>query len=130
MRTIEQMRAQDALARVEELRDRDDFKKLYRSYVDRFGPTIVMNGLGQALAIELAAAGEGSDGGGERGAHRTLYQNVQKWLCREKGVYPGAEDLLKAIMSNDESHYLRAQSEALAWLDWHKKFCRAYLPAD
>ena len=31
-------------------------------------------------------------------------------------------------MSNDEECYLRAQVEALAWLEWHKKFCRAYLP--
>ena len=61
MRTIEQQRAANALARVNELHDRyrksKTFKERYRSYVDRLGPAIVMNGLGQALATERAAAG-------------------------------------------------------------------------
>ena len=56
--TIEQQRAADALGRVQALSGRSDgFKKRYRSYVDRLGPAIVMNGLGQALATERAAAG-------------------------------------------------------------------------
>lgn len=121
MRTIEQARAADALARVKEVEDKS-FSARYRSYVDRLGPTIVMNGLGQALATELAATGI-------KEAHRKLYGNVTSWLCRgDGGVYPGEPDLLQAIVSNDEECYLRAQVEVLAWLEWHKKFCRAYLP--
>ena len=58
MRTIAQRRAADALARINELSKRPArFKERYRSYVDRLGPAIVMNGLGQALATERAAAG-------------------------------------------------------------------------
>lgn len=156
MRTLEQLRAADALARVDELATRDvEFKKCYRSYVERLGPGIVMNGLGQALASERAAAGE-DDGAkkpkgrpqerrreeGEGGdddakrkkvakddAHRRLYHNLHLWLCRQNcGVYPGASDLLAAIVAGEESHYLRAQAEAIAWLEWHKKFCRATFP--
>ena len=56
--TLGQQRAASALQRVNELADQsEDFKKRYRAYVDRLGPTIVMNGLGQALATERAAAG-------------------------------------------------------------------------
>lgn len=121
MRTIEQARAADALARAKEV-ENEDFSGQYRSYVDRLGPTIVMNGLGQALATELAATGK-------KEAHRKLYDCMENWLCRQDGgIYPGEPDLLQAIMSNDEECYLRAQVEALAWLEWHKKFCRAYLP--
>lgn len=127
----EQERASNALACVDGLHDKSqEFKKLYRAYSDRLGPTIVMNGLGQALATERAAAGAGPNSASCReNAHRALYQNIQNWICREKGgIYPAKDDLLKAIMKEDESHYLRAQTEALAWLEWHKKFCRALLP--
>ena len=128
MRNPEQLRAADAFTRVDELISRsDEFKGLYRAYVDRLGPSIVMNGLGQALATEQAA----KSGGGSRGeAHEKLYDNLQKWLCRDGGgVYAFGGDLLQSIMSNDESLYVFAQAEALAWLEWHKKSCRASLPA-
>ena len=128
MMVTEQRRAADALARVKDLKDED--KALYRSYVDRIGPAIVMNGLGQALATELAAAGSNPTAGHEK-AHKRLYLNLQNWLCNKShGIYPGSPDLLKAVMDNNESMYLRAQAEALAWLEWHKKFCRAELPKD
>ena len=121
MRTIEQKRAESALQKATALEDRsEDFKQKYRSYVDRVGPAIVMNGLGQALATELAA---GDD------AHQKLYDNLSGWLSRSDGEYPNSGDLLSSIMKGDEAAYLRAQAEALAWLQWHKKFCRAFLPS-
>lgn len=129
MRTAEQVRAADALSRIHELSSRaEGFKKRYGAYLDRLCPTIVMTGLGQALATERAAAGSKPQKDDER-AHEELYAGLQRWLCRpEGGVYPGAKDLLRAITSHDETHYLRAQAEALAWLEWHKKFCRATFP--
>lgn len=127
MKTLEQKRAADALEKVKSLEGApEEFKKCYRSYVDRLGPTIVMNGLGQALATELAAAG-GSQSDDAR-AHKQLYENLHRWLCRGDGVYPGDSDLLTSITRYEEKRYLLAQAEALAWLVWHKKFCRAYLP--
>ncbi len=128
--TLEQQRAASALQRVNELAGQcDAFKKLYRAYVDRLGPTIVMNGLGQALATEKAAAGADPTSPREK-AHDKLYEGLNRWLRRKDGgVYPASgPDLLKAIMTNDETLYLRAQAEALAWLVWHKKFCRAMFP--
>ncbi|MDE0446264.1 MAG: type III-B CRISPR module-associated protein Cmr5 [Spirochaetaceae bacterium] len=131
MKSVEQQRAAHALARIEELQRRPDgFKARYRAYVDRLGPAIVMNGLGQALATERAGAGWQPTKDDER-AHHELYGSLQQWLCREDGgVYRQSGDLLQAIMNNDEEHYLRAQAESLAWLEWHKKCCRASFPAD
>jgi CRISPR-associated protein Cmr5 len=130
-RNAEQRRAADALKAVQRLEPDDDFRRRYRAYADRLGPSILMNGLGQALATERAAAGSSPRKPDER-AHGRLYENMAAWLCRPGGVYePAADrrlDVLDAIVGGSEVLYLRAQAEALAWLVWHKKFCRAYLP--
>lgn len=130
MRTLEQNRAADALQRVVELRTRSDgFRKRYRAYVDRLSPAIVMHGLGQALATEQAAAGAPPYSSDDGHAHHELYLSLERWLCRRNdGVYAGQSNLLQAILEKDEIHYIRAQAEALAWLLWHKKFCRAEFP--
>lgn len=132
LQTPEQRRAADALRAVQALEADEVFRKRYRAYADRIGPTILMNGLGQALATERAAPGSNPKKADER-AHHRLYRNIEDWLCRAGGVYEpasgGKPDLLQAITGRGEADYLRAQAEALAWLVWHKKFCRAYLPA-
>ncbi len=131
-KTIEQQRAEDALKRVKNLseknNDDDKFKARYRAYVNRLGPSIIMNGLGQALATERAAAGSKEKRNNDEQAHHELYLSLNKWLCRTDGVYPQDKDLLETIMENSECFYLHAQAEALAWLEWHKKCCRALLP--
>lgn len=130
MRTLEQLRAHDALQSIHNLPNDDALRQWYRTYTERLAPGILMNGLGQALASEQAAAGDKGDENKDpkKRAHALLYRNVQRWLCREGGIYPGASEVLQAMMQEDQSHYVRAQAEALAWLEWHKKFCRAYLP--
>lgn len=127
-RTLEQRRASHALECVRSLEPDDELRKRYRAYVERLGPAIVMNGLGQALAAERAAAGRQPEKP-EQKAHDLLYRNVQQWLCRaDGGVYAQAPDVLEAIVQGDQALYLRAQAEALAWMVWHKKLCRAELP--
>lgn len=134
MRELERERAEHALAKLSELADESaEFRQSYRSYVDRFGGAVVMNGLGQALASELAAAeiGAGGDRSDEKKAHRMLADNVAAWLGRAGGVFPGVADAMqamRAITNSQQPDYLRAQIETLAWLTWHKKFCHAGLP--
>lgn len=132
MRTLDQRRAAHALERIGVLNERYSnvgrFRERYRSYVDRLGPAIVMNGLGQALATELAAAGAKSEKTDDEKAHHELYVSLNDWLCREEGIYRAGHDLLQELMTHDEARYLRAQAEALAWLEWHKKCCRASFP--
>ncbi|HEX9731862.1 MAG TPA: type III-B CRISPR module-associated protein Cmr5 [Thermoanaerobaculia bacterium] len=125
MPTREHQRAQHALQAVRVLQE-EKWAPRYRSYVDRLGPAILRNGLGQALAGELAAAGSES---GESEAHRRLYANLESWLCGKERPYPAAP-LLDALVKGEEDEYLRAHAEAMAWLEWHKRFCRAYIPRE
>ena len=133
-RSLDQRRAADALACVQEVMAR--VTAISVPYTARtwsgLPPAIVMNGLGQALATELAAAGPGDNKGRrepEEAAHFCSFENLNRWLCRpDGGVYPGASDVLTAMMAAPQQAYLRAQAEALAWLEWHKKFCQAHLP--
>ncbi len=130
MKDLARERAAHALATVAAIETRsEEFKKRYRSYVDRFGGAVVMIGLGQALATELAAAGPlSADTNEEKAAHRALADHVAQWLTRPGGVYAGVDGVMKAITESDQGTYLRAQAEVLAWLTWHKKFCHAHLP--
>lgn len=126
----EQDKARHALERLKEVETKTDkFKKHYRSYVDRLGPAILINGLGQALAMELAAAGS-NKGEEDEQAHYQLYRSVRDLLCQPGAAYGGKDDLLDAILSGDQDQYIAAQAETLSWLSWHKKFCQAYLPRE
>ena len=98
----------------------------FASYVQRLPATIVMNGLGQAMASELAAA-RGCKDEDER-AHKILFELVESWL-QKCNAYPKM-DLMIAIVQGNQEDYVRAQAEALAYLDWLKKFSQAYLNGD
>ncbi len=120
MRTLGQRRAAQALAAVRKLEANETMGEGYGnfvSYVDRLPASIVMNGLGQAMATELAAS---------EPPHRILFDFVEEWL-KESGVYPRDMGLMDAIVHGSQEEYVRAQEEALAYLEWVKKFGHAYL---
>lgn len=129
MQTLEQERAAHALAKIrpasKEMFAGDEEKaEKFASYVEGLPATILANGLGQAAATLLAQAkGDQSD------PHYKLYRLLEEWLCRDAGQAPyrRANDLLEAIVDNDRQTYLHAQAEALAWLEWLKKFAVAFL---
>jgi CRISPR-associated protein Cmr5 len=87
-----------------------------------------MNGLGQAMAGELAAArlGKGDKMSIDEQAHKTLFDCVERWLFASR-AYEGKKGLMAAIVESSQEDYVRAQAEALAYLDWLKKFSQAYL---
>ena len=89
-----------------------------------------MGGLGQAAATLLASAKLGkANRSADNCAYETLYRHLSGWLCRnEDGVpYGGASDLMTAITEGSEDAYIHAQAEAMAYLEWLKKFSNAYL---
>ena len=121
--SLDQRRAKHALNCIKK-RQKDSTKQSdYLSYVKALPATILQNGLGQAMATLLAAAK-----GKENDPHQHLYKDVQSWLCsdNEDATFPKG-DLLEAITSNDQQHYLKAQAEAQAYLVWLKKFAAAFL---
>jgi CRISPR-associated protein Cmr5 len=124
--TLGQKRAAHALEAIKNL-EKDKNYGNFGSYVQRLPATIVMNGLGQAMAGELAAA---RLGGGNMSidecAHKTLFNCVESWLF-EIRAYEGEKGLMAAIVESSQEDYVRAQAEALAYLDWLKKFSQAYL---
>ncbi len=134
--TLEQRRAQDALPKIDALKYGDrEIGENYRSYVEALPAMIVMNGLGQAFATVLSRSqGEKA----REKAYRLLYDHCQDWLFSVDNIFPkynGTEggnqecrDLITAIVNNNQDVYLHAQVEALAYLDWLKKFAQAYLP--
>ena len=123
---LDQRRAKHALTKIKE-RKNQTRQSDYLSYVKALPASILQNGLGQAMATLLAAAKSRNDD-----PHLHLYQDVEDWLCGndENAPYQNTTNLLEAITSNDQKHYLRAQSEAQSYLDWLKKLASAYLKGD
>jgi CRISPR-associated protein Cmr5 len=116
--SLAQKRAKDALLKIEKLSDYDN----YLGYVKALPATIVLSGLGQALAMEKA--GEKKDRG-----HGYLYKHMNDWLLKEwtNSPYREKADILTAITLGSEKHYIAAQVESLAYLEWLKKFAVASL---
>lgn len=76
---------------------------------------ILMNGLGQTAAFYKSKGG----------AQEALYQLLSGWLKQTGKPYAG-KDLLTGITQGDAQSYRAAQIEALAYLQWVKKFAKAY----
>lgn len=130
--SMAQKRASHALGKVRELETeakRTSAKQaygLYVSYVKALPATIRLNGLGQALAMEKAKAGK-------HVGHDKLFAHVSDWLLRGWGTsspWYGKPDIFTAITGGSQDDYLRAHAEALAYLDWLKKFAVAMLVED
>jgi len=102
----------------------------FDSYVERLPATIVTNGLGQAMALELGISRLGkTDRMPDERAHELLYRIVESWL-QECGICPKGKDLMEKIVNSSQEDYVRIQYEALAYLDWLKMFTQAYLKRD
>ena len=142
-RLLEQKRAATALRQVEALYEkyRDDakFRDAYTSYAKSLPATILLSGLGQAVAMAMSKAGAGEGSGGNREAWKALVAHLETWLLKEageaspyydsrfqNGERPGLE-LMKKITGLDQRAYVTAQAEALAYLQWLKKFANALL---
>jgi len=119
VQTISQQRAKHALAAVKvwETKGKDDQKEL-KSYPSSFPAMILMSGFGQACAFYRSKGGN----------HMLMFEALAGWLNDQK-VF-SSKDLMKEIVNCDASKYQLAQVEALVYLDWLKKFAKAYLAED
>lgn len=123
--TIQQQRAKFALEAVEADRQRLDARTQseYRARASELPAMIHMNGLGQAAAF-YRSRGEKSE------AYNALYGILSRWLTQEAQPYSGAKDLLGGVTQCDQRTYRLAQAEAIALMDWVKKFAKAFMEGE
>ena len=125
IRSMEQDRAEFALRQIEAAAHHPgEIPQEIRRHLTGLPALIRMNGLGQAMAF-FRMKGEGS-------SHWHIYCMVGNWLCaaNSKGrIFTEHSDVLSAITRSDVQHYMAAQNEALALLEWLKKFAVALLPS-
>jgi CRISPR-associated protein Cmr5 len=128
---LEQKRAGHALEMVHETgkkyKEGTENRKSFVSYVESLPASIINNGLGQAAATLLAQANGKKDD-----PHRVLYSILEDWLCRDDQAAPYKRvntdaPLMEAIVNGDRFSYIKAQVEALSYLEWLKKFTVAFL---
>jgi CRISPR-associated protein Cmr5 len=114
-------RARHALAAIDALAAAsEDDRGKYLSYAKALPANILRNGLGQAMAMEKA-------GKKDRG-HALLFGSMQTWLCAGWASSPYRafpDDLMKGIVEGSQRDYVGAQVEAIAYLEWLKKFAVA-----
>src|SRR5690554_1457577 len=124
--SLNQKRAQFSLCQIQShQKQNEDWQNRYTSYVKSLPATILMCGLGQAMATLRAKAKQDM-----KSPQWQLYRDLQLWLCDQKGIFSANTDLLTALTENDMDTYLRAQAESLALLEWLKKFATAFLKDD
>ncbi|MEX1028027.1 MAG: type III-B CRISPR module-associated protein Cmr5 [Candidatus Paceibacterota bacterium] len=126
--TLEQQRASFALQKIRDLQNGELDYGHYVSYVSALPATIVTNGLGQALTTLVAKAK-----GKAQEPHRILFDHIAAWLSQRIDELqlrvPGNDftQVIDLLMQADQRTYVRAQAEAMAFLNWLKQFSRAYL---
>lgn len=127
LRSMDQERAQFALRKIESIAasEKPDIQKEIRSHLNNLPALIRMNGLGQALAFCQVKAAKDS---GQ--SYKSIYPIISTWLCAPDSqgrIFDENNDVIQAITQSDIQKYMAAQNEALALLEWLKKFALALL---
>jgi CRISPR-associated protein Cmr5 len=125
--SLAQLRAQHALKAINELLQLKEPESYgnYLGYVKALPSNIRSLGLGQALAFALGKAR-----GDLKTPYGLLYAHVTDWVCAQR-IYSGAtsQTFMNALTDGTQDQYLHAQIEAMAYLEWLKKFAVAQLKA-
>lgn len=118
MQTLQQERAKAALESISGLVRHPDADKLV-SRAAELPFMIHANGLGQAAAFFKSKK--------DKDGYGAMYLVLSKWLCAQGRPFAGQSDLMQAITQSDLHTYRVAQAEAMQYMDWVKKFAKAYL---
>lgn len=118
--SLEQKRAAEAWERVVYVRDHgQSFAKKYGQLAKSAPADIQANGLGQTLAFWRAKPKEEHS--------QALFKDVSDWVKKQMGL-PAQKTLLEWIMQDARTdEYRRATAEAIAFLNWLKRFAEAEL---
>jgi CRISPR-associated protein Cmr5 len=112
---------QDRLQNLRSEKGGDEWKGKYGSVVRKLPSYILTNGLGQTLAF-LKAKGKGEPGN----EHEVLYRHLADWVGRK--VHADGDLLSWLVNTATSQQYRLATMEALALLQWLKRFAEAELP--
>lgn len=121
MQTLQQERARHALGKVQSWVALSDGAKL-KARTSELPFMIHANGLGQAAAFFKSK--KNKDG------YDVVLLALQDWLAQPSRPFAGKIDLMRAVVEADLATYRLAQAEAMAYMDWVKKFASAYLDSD
>ncbi|MBD0343263.1 MAG: type III-B CRISPR module-associated protein Cmr5 [Coleofasciculus sp. Co-bin14] len=100
----------------------DNHQKKYGSLARKMPTLIQVNGLAQTLAF-LKAKGKGTD------HHIQIFKHLSDWVCHRLNL--GSGDLLSNyVLKMDSQRYRLTTSEALAFLQWLKRFAEAELGSE
>jgi len=114
VQTIAQERAKHALDAVQKWAKKDaSAQKELRTYVTAMPAMMLMSGFGQTCAFYKA---------NKKDNHAEVLKVLESWL--DKG------DLMTFITQSSAHDYQIAQAEALEYLNWLKKFAKAYLESE
>ncbi len=117
MQTLGQKRAAYALQKIiEKIGHKEkDFKKEFKSLAAGIPSMILMNGFGQALAFIKTKNDE---------KYKIIFEITKEWLRQNSFVESPENDrqFLLSIADMDQKKYLTAQKEALALLEWVKRY--------
>jgi len=87
-------------------------------------PTMILtNGIAQTMAFLLSKKDEKKEV-----KEVKVFKILQQWLSTEIPALNGTDEktFLKQFSTLDQNDYLRAQKEALALLQWLKRYARAF----
>lgn len=121
MQTLQQERARHALGKVQSWVALNDGAKL-KARTSELPFMVHANGLGQAAAFFKSKEPKG-----DKDRYGVVLLALQDWLAQPSRPFAGKTDLMRAIVETDLSTYRLAQAEAMAYMDWVKKFASAYL---
>lgn len=121
--SLDQERAVFAWDKVSQVEN--SMRDAYATAVKKCSARIMTNGLGQTLAFLK----------GEQGAEKRLYEHLNEWLCqkaktivwrRDDGQECAASDeVVKRVVQVSSVIYRQATQEALAALNWFKRYVDA-----
>jgi CRISPR-associated protein Cmr5 len=114
-------RLRERLQSLQSEKGSEDWRGKYGSVVRKLPSYILTNGLGQTLAF-LKAKGESKLGN----EHEILYRHLADWV-RSK-VHANGDFLDWLVSKATSQQYRLATMEALALLQWLKRFAEAELP--
>ncbi|GAB4483282.1 MAG: hypothetical protein Kow0088_26420 [Anaerolineales bacterium] len=124
LRSLEQERARFAWERIIAAKKRNnDFAQKYGQLARSAAADVQTNGLAQTLAF-WKAKGKGK----QDDEHQVIYQDVSEWVLNRIGVSK-VKELLPWIMHErtTTNQYRQATAEAMAFLQWLKRFAEAEL---